>query len=365
MQQLFYYTFWNNSVKDWTIAFGLTALLFIIIGLSKKLVLKRLVKWAAATDNSIDDFLVEQAERVATPFLRLLAVYCSLSMLEFSTTADTWIKRAMLLVAVYLSLKLITATTRFIIQRSLRDQANIEVKTKQARGIILIINFVIWIAGIIFFVNNIGYNVTSIIAGLGIGGIAIALAAQAILGDLFSYFVIFFDKPFEIGDFITVDDKAGLIEYIGLKTTRIRTLSGEQLVFSNQDLTNSRLHNFKRMEKRRVVFSIGVVYSTPPEKLKTIPGIIRNCIERMPDTVFDRSHFAAFGDFSLNFETVYFVTSADYNMFRDRQQELNFSLLTTFEKEGIDFAFPTQTILMPQYGTNATFDFDKPLKQQP
>ncbi len=202
-----------------------------------------------------------------------------------------------------------------------------------------------WILALVFLVNNLGYNVTTIITGLGIGGIAVALAAQAVLGDFFSYFVIFFDRPFEIGDFIIVDDKIiGAIEYIGVKTTRIRAISGEQIVCSNKDLTDSRVHNYKKMMRRRVVFSIGVIYQTTAEQMKKIPGIIKSIIESTENATFDRSHFSAFGDFSMNFETVYFIESPDYNMYMDAQQSIYLEILQAFEKEKIEFAYPTQTL---------------------
>ena len=161
----------------------------------------------------------------------------------------------------------------------------------------LVINLCIWFLGIVFLFDNLGYDVTAIIAGLGIGGIAIALAAQNILGDLFNYFVIFFDRPFEIGDFIVLDDKKGNVEYIGIKTTRLKSITGEQIIISNTDLTNSRLHNFKRMEQRRVLFTLGVTYQTTPEQLQMIPGIIKSIIEDQEGITFDRAHFATFGDF--------------------------------------------------------------------
>ena len=165
--------------------------------------------------------------------------------------------------------------------------------------------------GIVFLLDNLGYNVTTIIAGLGIGGIAIALAAQAILGDLFSYFVILFDRPFEIGGFIIVDDKMGVVEYIGIKTTRLRTLGREQLVCSNKDLTDSRVHNYKCMEKRRVVFSVGITYKATAETLETIPQLVKDIITRYDDVVFDHGHLSGFGNFSLNFEFVYYILSSD------------------------------------------------------
>jgi len=205
---------------------------------------------------------------------------------------------------------------------------------------------VVWVIGIVFLIDNLGYDITTIVAGLGIGGIAIALAAQTILGDLFSYIVIFFDKPFRPGDFIVIDDKMGSVEYIGIKTTRIRTLGGEQLICSNTDLTNSRVHNFKRMQERRVVFSFGVEYDTSSEKLRKISGIVKEIITSKEDIRFDRAHFKSFGAYSLDFEVVYFVLSDDFNKYMDIQQDINLQLFELFEKEEIVFAFPTQTVLL-------------------
>jgi len=166
------------------------------------------------------------------------------------------------------------------------------------------------------------------------------------LGDLFSYFSILFDRPFEIGDFIIIGDYLGTIEYIGVKTTRVRSLGGEQLIFSNTDLTNSRVRNYKRMEKRRVVFKLGVTYQTPLEKLKAIPGMIEDVIKSVSDTLFDRAHFFSYGDFSLIFEVVYYVIGADYNKYMNIQQEINFAVKKEFEKNKIEFAYPTQTLYL-------------------
>jgi small-conductance mechanosensitive channel len=210
----------------------------------------------------------------------------------------------------------------------------------------VLINIFVWVIGLVFLMGNLGFDISAVIAGLGIGGIAIALAAQAILGDLFSYFVIFFDRPFEVGDFITVQDKVGTVEYTGIKTTRLRALTGEQLVFSNTDLTNSRIHNFKKMQERRVLFRLGVVYQTSAAQLKEIPQIVKNIIEKHSDVRFDRGHFATYGDFSLNFEFVYFVIGSEYVKYMDTQQSINLEIYDEFEKRGIEFAYPTQTLFV-------------------
>jgi len=171
-----------------------------------------------------------------------------------------------------------------------------------------------------------------------------------LLGDLFSYFVIVFDRPFEIGDFLIFGDILGSVEKIGIKTTRIRSLSGEQITVSNSDLTGSRVRNYKRMEQRRIVFGVGVVYDTPFEQLKKIPGIIREAVEAEELARFDRAHFARYGDWSLDFEVVYYVLSPDYNLYMDIQERINLAIFERFEAEGIGFAFPTRTVQLEAAG---------------
>ncbi len=212
------------------------------------------------------------------------------------------------------------------------------------KWIAVIIKVLIWSAALLLFLENIGVEITALIAGLGIGGLAIAFAAQAILEDLFSFVTIFFDRPFEIGDFIVVDELMGNVEHIGIKTTRIRSISGEQLVFSNKDLTSARLKNFKRMQTRRISFRIGVTYDTPLAKLKQIPGLIEQIINKVKGVEFNRAHFFSFADFSLIFEVVYHVLSQDYDIYMNVQQEINFGIKEEFDRLGIEFAFPTQTL---------------------
>jgi small-conductance mechanosensitive channel len=213
-------------------------------------------------------------------------------------------------------------------------------------GMLWAIKLLIWAMAVIILLDNLGYKVSTLLAGLGIGGIAVAIAAQALLKDFFSYFSIVFDHPFRIGDFIIIGDFMGTVEYIGIKTTRIRSLGGEQLIFSNTDLTDSRVRNYKLMEKRRVLFRIGVTYQTPLSQLKEIPKIIEHIIKKINDTSFDRAHFFSYGDFSLVFEIVYFVLSPDYNKYMDIQQEINLAISEEFEKRKIQFAYLTQTLYL-------------------
>lgn len=199
---------------------------------------------------------------------------------------------------------------------------------------------------LLLILENAGINVTALFAGLGIGGVAVALAAQNILGDLFASLAIAFDKPFVLGDFIICDDITGTIEKIGMKTTRIRSLGGEQIVLPNSKLVSNRIRNYKRMQERRILFGVGVTYQTPSEKLERIPGMIKTIIEAQSKARFDRAHFKGFGGSSLDFEIVYYILSPDYNEYMDVQQTLNLEIFKAFEREGIDFAYPTQTLFV-------------------
>jgi len=202
----------------------------------------------------------------------------------------------------------------------------------------------------LIILDNLNVEISTLVASLGIGGIAVALALQNILGDLFASLSITLDKPFAIGDFIVVDDFEGDVEDIGLKSTRIRSLSGEELIFSNTDLLSSRVRNFKRLEKRRISFGIGVVYGTPVEKLKKIPGMIEDIISPLENVEFDRTHFKTLGDFSLDFSVVYHVLEPAYAAYLDVQQVINLKIYQRFEEEGIEFAYPTQTVMLESEG---------------
>jgi small-conductance mechanosensitive channel len=208
-----------------------------------------------------------------------------------------------------------------------------------------VIRLVLWTVVILVILDNLGVEITALVAGLGIGGVAVALATQNILGDLFASLSIVLDKPFVVGDFLSIGEYLGSVEKVGLKTTRLRSLSGEQLIFSNNDLLNSRIRNFGRMFERRVVFALGVTYETPADKLRLIPVILREAIEAQDKVRFDRAHFQKYGDSALIFETVYYVLSPDYNYYMDLQQTINLIIFERFAKEGIEFAYPTQTVI--------------------
>lgn len=335
----------GNTVRLWLIALIIIIVSFIVIRIGKKFAVRLLKKWTARTKNFIDDFVVAIIEDSVIPVLYALGVYFALSTLTLPPKLVRVIYVAFLFFVTYYILRAITSAIRQFIHYFIkRRDNNTETKEKQARGLIIILNVVIWILGIVSLIDNLGYDVTTLIAGLGIGGIAIALAAQTILGDLFSYFVIFFDRPFEIGDFIIVEDKMGSVEYIGIKTTRLRSLSGEQIVFSNTYLTNSRVHNYKRMDTRRIEFNMSVSYEVPPEMVEKIPDMVKDIIKSKEKVQLDRGHFSGFGDSGLNFQFVYIVQGSDYNLYMDIQQSIYFDILKTFGNEKVKFAHPVREV---------------------
>ena len=345
-------SYFQNRVQDFLFFLAASALGIIGIQILKIVIERRLKVWAEKTSTTIDDFMVRIIEKQLVPLLYFGAIYLALQTLTLTPAIIKYIDISGLIILTYFGLRLLISLINYSLESYL-DRREIDTSRQgSVKGIVKIIKVVIWGIGITFLLDNLGFEISTVVAGLGIGGIAVALAAQTVLGDLFNYFVIFFDKPFETGDFIIIDSYLGTIEHIGIKSTRVRSLGGELLVFSNTDLTNSRVRNYKKMEKRRVVFSLGVIYQTTTEQLKEIPGLIQNVIKGIEKTVFDRAHFSSYGDFSLNFETVYYVLSSDYNKYMDIQQEINFAIKDEFEKRSIEFAYPTQTLFMEKTQEN-------------
>jgi small-conductance mechanosensitive channel len=346
MNDILSQVYFNNTVQDYLIALAIIVGGILIIRIFKKTVVRQLKKWAGRSKSTLDNFAINTLEKFALPAISLVVVYFGINYLALSDTVEKVLKIAVAVVVTFFLLRLISTLVLHGLQSYVRRQDHGEEKVKQLGGLMLILNGIIWIVGAIFLFDNLGYDVGTVIAGLGIGGIAIALAAQNILGDLFNYFVIFFDRPFEIGDFIILDDKLGTVEYIGIKTTRIKSLTGEQLIVSNSDLTTSRVHNYKRMERRRIQFNITVTYPNSLENIRMIPEIIKDAIRSTKGLTLDRSHFKGYIDSSLNFETIYFVESPDYNVYMDLNQAMYLKIYEEFEKRNIVFAYPTRTIFM-------------------
>ena len=310
---------------------------------------RRYVAQLAARFNSPTAQLVADMVGRRTSPLVLLAVaaYAGSLALEVPHAVSGALRAATVVVLLLQGALWANGLVDFWVHRALEQRAREDPEAASVMSLASVAGrVVLWVLVLLVVLHNAGVNITAFVAGLGVAGVAVALAVQNILSDLFASLSIILDKPFVVGDFIVVGDYMGTVERIGLKTTRIRSLSGEQLVFSNTDLLNSRIRNYKRMQERRVLFTLRVTYQTPYEKLVAIPGIIREVIEAQENTRFDRAHFARYGDFALVFEVVYYVTVPDYNVYMDIQQNINLALYRRFGAEGIQFAYPTQTIYL-------------------
>lgn len=344
-------TYYGNPVHDWLTALGVVIATTLLLYLAKRLVLARLTAWSRKTETRLDDLVVDILAGTRFLFLLVIALYFGSQYLELPpkpTRLITHITIIALLVQVALWGNRGIALWLSDYLKRHKDTDAAGATTMSVLGFIA--RVVLWSVLLLMILDNLGFNITTLVASLGIGGIAVALAVQNILGDIFASLSIAMDKPFVIGDFIIVGEQLGTVEYIGLKTTRIRSLSGEQIVFSNNDLLSSRIRNYKRMFERRVVFGFGVIYQTTLDQLKQIPVMVREIIEGLENARFDRAHFKEYGDSSLDFEVVYYVLSPDYNAYMDIQQAINLAIFEKFAKAGIDFAYPTRTLYMTPDG---------------
>ncbi len=338
--------FLGNRILDYLISFAALLLGIIAINIFKRFIIKRLKKISKMTTTTLDDFFVMVIEKIGVPLLYLAVLYIAIKSLTFHPYFEKGMNFFGLGVLIFFVARFVIMLISYSFTTYLSKRGFDASLERSLQGILVVVKVLVWGGAIIFFLDNLGFKISAVIAGLGIGGVAVALAAQTILKDLFSYFSILFDHPFKVGDFVIIGDFMGTIEHIGIKTTRIRSLGGEMLVFSNSDLTDSRLRNYKLMEKRRVLFHLGVTYQTTLKQVKEIPEVIENIIKNTTDTVFDRAHFFSYGDFSLIFEIVYYVIGPDYNKYMDIQQEINFAIKEEFEKRNIEFAYPTQTLYL-------------------
>jgi small-conductance mechanosensitive channel len=316
------------------------------------LVIRRLVRsnytrLAATPQTELMELPLKVASRTTGLFLLLIAAFVGLQAVELAPKANR-----ILLTIVTISIFWQTGlwTTTAVLAWLDRKRQITMAHDRAAVGTLNIIGFIvrtlIWALVLLLTLDNLGVNITALVAGLGITGIAVALAVQNVLGDLLASLSITLDRPFVIGDFLVVDEFMGTVEYIGVKSTRLRSLGGEQIIMPNANLLSSRIRNFTRMSERRVVFTLGVTYETPRATLERIPPAIRSIVQAENDVRFDRAHFFRFGPASLDFEVVYFVLSPDYNRFMDVQQSINLKVMELFEREGVQFAYPTQRLLL-------------------
>ena len=345
IQELLKQEFWGNLVQNYLIAIGVFVVFLIIFKFFEKKVLKKVEKWARKTKTDIDDEIVKIIEKMPSIFYLYFSFYIAIQFLTINPTVNKVMDAILIILLIYWAAKVASDLIEYGFRKlAVKKGAKKEERTTSYYALSLIAKIALWSIGFLLILSNLGVNITALVASLGIGGIAIALALQNILSDLFSSFSLYFDKPFEIGDFIVVGDHRGTVKKIGLKTTRIQALQGEEIVISNNELTSTRVRNFKKMKKRRIDFEIGVTYDTSVEKLKKIPKIIKKIIKETKKCDFDRAHFREFADFSLIFEVVYYINSADFLDHMNSRHTINLGIKEAFKKEGIEMAFPTQTI---------------------
>ena len=338
--------FLGNTVEDYLIAAAVFLGVLLVLPIARVIILRRLKALSQRTANDLDDLLHDLLRRVVGPSVYLItALYFSTLFLTLQESLGGLVQGVVVIVLAIKVAQVLQGFAAYGIHKGTEQTAKKDpAHAAMLTNMIWLARFMIWTATLLFVFDNLGVNITAFVASLGIGGVAVALAAQSVLGDAFSSFAIFMDKPFQVGDFIIVGDLLGTVEQVGFKTTRLRSLGGEQLIFSNSDLTSSRIKNYKRMKERRVVFSLGVVYHTPVEKVKAISPMIKRVIDEHQDARFDRAHFKSFGDFALIYEVVYYVLRPDYNTYMDLQQSMNVRLIEEFQEAGIEFAYPTQQL---------------------
>lgn len=342
----------NTSIAGNVLTMWLSAMLWVgaavgVMTVLKPLAIVRLDVWAGKTSNTWDDAIVHALRRTHWLLIALTALYPASEELTLTMQAERWM-HGLATVALFIQIGLWVGAFLDSGIRSTRKQAlQTDPSTTSALTMLSFLARVgLWAVLLLLLLDNLGFNVNTLVAGLGIGGIAIGLALQNILGDLFASLSIVLDKPFQVGHFIIVDDFSGTVENIGLKATRIRSLSGEMLVFPNADLTKARLRNYKLMEERRIEFAFGVTYDTSAEQLENIPKILKEITDAMTEVRFDRAHFVAFGASSLDFEVVYWMLTPDYAAYKDAQQTINLALVRRLNQAGVNFAFPTRTLVL-------------------
>ena len=336
----------GNPLSKWIIFLLTATVSYFILKVLTNSLKKQLSKKLPGSLNKSITYILIIFQKTNLFFLLILSIYIGTAWLTLPEKIFLYL-RTIIIFAIWIQVGIWAngAIVNYINLKS-NQTANGEDRTTM-NALKTILKIVLWSIIFILLVDNIpGVEITALVTSLGIGGIAVGLALQNILGDLFSSLSISMDKPFIIGDFIQVDNFFGTVEKIGLKSTRLRSISGEQLIFSNSDLLNSRVHNFKRLERRRVVMTLGVLYQTTPEQLRLIPELIKSIFSDVKEVTLDRVHLASFGDFSINYELVYWVESADYNLHMDQKQTILLKIFDQFIANEIELAYPTQSIFV-------------------
>jgi small-conductance mechanosensitive channel len=347
--------YFGNTLQTYCVAILTFVLVMVMMRILKSVVITRLQAWAKKTTTDVDDFLIGLLRYIDPGVYLLVGVYIAAQSLVMAGSIHKILHLLFVVVLTIKAIQVLQEVVQFFLNKWMgRNEQEDPTTAVAAKNLGIIVKVVLWIGGAMFLLDNLGIDVTAAVAGLGITGIAVALAAQTLLKDTFAAFCIFIDKPFKVGDVINIGDLVGTVEFVGFKTTRVRSIGGEQLIFPNSALTDNQIRNFKRMETRRIVFKLGVVYQTPGDKVKEIPVLIKQIIESTENAKFDRAHFMSYGDFALIYEIVYFVLKPDYVVYADTQQTINFRIMEEFQARGIEFAYPTQQIYITSVGQPQT-----------
>lgn len=339
----------GNTVLQWVVAAAIFGLVWYALALLKTGVVMRLKRVAQKTKTDWDDFVIAMLAGTKKWVIVIISLFCAslvIGMPERMSDAC----RAIAILALLTQAGMWGNSVLVFWHKRTRESC-LESDPSRVTAVNLAGFFgrvLLYSVLVLLFLDNLDVDVTALVASFGIGGIAIALALQNVLTDLFACLAISMDKPFVVGDFIIVGDLTGTVENIGLKTTRLRSISGEQLVVGNSDLLSSRIHNYKQMAERRIVFSFGILYQTPLDTVKKVPDVVKAIVETQEKARFDRAHFKSFGDSSLDFEVVYFMTEPDYELYMDTQEAINFEMIQKFEAMDVEFAYPTQTLFVTQ-----------------
>ena len=350
-QDLWRAEFLWNSVGAWTWALAAFLVTFTVLPLIKGFISTRRRRWLQAqrelpTAIEVATLLIDRTSRL---FLWIVALYFASTQLRFPAHVERTIEAAIVLTFWFQIGLWAMAAVRLGINRRARRAGGPDPALAGSLNIIIFIaGLVVWAMALLLALDNLGIEIKPLLAGLGIGGIAVALAVQTVLGDLLASMSIALDKPFTVGDALQVDTFTGTVEHIGVKSTRLRSVSGEQIIMSNADILKSRVRNYGRMQERRSSFSLNVAYGTQPEQLRAIPAVVREIVEQQPKTRFDRCHLLSFSDWSLRFEVAFFMTMPDYTAYVDAQQEINLAIVERFKEMGVEFAFPTRPFFQPE-----------------
>ena len=338
-------TYYHNTLWHWSLAAGIAAAVFFVTFIIHRVIVARYARMAATQQVELLELPLRIASRTTVTFLLFASIFAGAQFLALPK-APSKVLLTLVTIAAFWQVG-IWASAGVVAWLDHKQRLSVP-ENRAAVGTLSIISFIvrslIWALVLLLTLDNLGINITALVTGLGIGGVAIALAVQNVLGDLLASLSITLDRPFVVGDAVAVDDFSGTVEQIGIKSVRIRSVNGEQIVMSNADLLKSRIRNFGRLRERRVVFTVNLALDSPPERLRKIPQALRGIIESEQDIRFERSHFSRIGQSSLEFETVYFVTTANYTRYMDIQQSINLKVIELLEREELNLAVPVQKV---------------------